>query len=374
DPHLRQCLHIVQTASTSFVPIGPGVKIAYRWLDLSDNVQIAPAASSKAPTAADAAGNASCRSRIPLVMQVDFRSGMDLWDPLFLAHLLTRRPVLIFDPCHCGRSISDRDTRPYMGSLYKWAKHLVAVTENLAFPEYDVFGLSMGGAAALLTALFPTPATSRVRKIIAGATTGPAITTRLYEECARSSMSIPWPRDDWNLMDASLYSYSDGNDSGEVRDTMRGVFFTNTRQGQEAMQAYWTRINAAAEVRAALPGESPSIRLLEDRRDLGPLRCQRLAWRSWESAPSNPSAYADPMASIDKPVLVLNGVNSALIPASRSWELVCRLPKASLVLYENASAGFAYQYPDRVARDINNFLDLDHTQLEAQSLPSAALP
>ncbi|SNX82173.1 uncharacterized protein MEPE_00879 [Melanopsichium pennsylvanicum] len=378
DPYLRHCLKIVQTTPTNFVYIGSGAKIAYRWLNVEVDAfhQIAcqldtsPSASTQKTFV-----KPSKRSDVPLLLHCDFRAGMDMWDPLFLAHLLSARPLIIFDPCHCGRSVSNRDTRPYMGSFYKWAKHAVAIADSLGMSEYDVLGLAMGGAAALLTALYPSHTTTRVRKIVAAATSGPAISARLYGECSRSSMSIPWPRDDWNLMNASRLSLNDGTKPEEVKQALKDTFFTESANGQQALEQHWDRINSFAQYRSKLPGEAPFIGLLEDRRELGPLRCQRLAWRSWETLPQQRGvAYTDPMARVNVPVLVMNGINNALIPASRSWELMCRLPKPSLNLYEDSGAGFIWQYPERVAKDINYFLDYDHSTLQSQVLPSASMP
>ncbi|GAC98516.1 chromatin remodeling complex subunit [Pseudozyma hubeiensis SY62] len=375
DPYLRHCLQIVQTTLTNFVYIGSGAKIAYRWLNVEVDAFLQIAAENGAGSSSTPLPQPPRRSEVPLLLHCDFRAGMDMWDPLFLAHLLKARPLIIFDPCHCGRSVSNRDTRPYMGSFYKWAKHAVAIADSLGMAEYDVLGFAMGGAAALLTALYPSPATTRVRKIVAAATTGPAISARLYEECSRSSMSIAWPRDDWNLMNASRLSLNDGNRPEEVKQAMKHTFFTESQAGQQALEQHWERINSFAQYRSKLPSEAPFIGLLEDRRELGPLRCQRLAWRSWETLPQQRGgAYTDPMAKVNVPVLVMNGINNTLIPASRSWELMCRLPKPALNLYEDSGAGFIWQYPERVAKDINYFLDYDHSHLQPQVLPSASLP
>lgn len=383
DPFLRHCLKVVQTTPTNFVYIGSGAKIAYRWLNveidafhlIAREAETSSSSSSASSSPSFAPPPKPKRSEVPLLLHCDFRAGMDMWDPLFLAHLLKARPLIIFDPCHCGRSISNRDTRPYMGSFYKWAKHAVAIADSLGMSEYDVLGFAMGGAAALLTALYPSPATTRVRKIVAAATTGPAISARLYEECSRSSMSIAWPRDDWNLMNASRLSLNDGTKPEQVKQALKHTFFTESAAGQQALEKHWERINSFAQYRSKLPSESPFIGLLEDRRELGPLRCQRLAWRSWETLPQQRGGtYTDPMAKINVPVLVMNGINNTLIPASRSWELMCRLPKPALNLYQDSGAGFIWQYPERVAKDINYFLDYDHSNLQPQVLPSASLP
>ncbi|TKY85926.1 hypothetical protein EX895_004751 [Sporisorium graminicola] len=375
DPYLRHCLKLVQTTPTTFIYIGSGAKIAYRWLNVDADAFHQIAAVNGAATYTASFPQPPRRAEVPLLLHCDFRAGMDMWDPLFLAHLLKARPLVIFDPCHCGRSVSNRDTRPYMGSFYKWAKHAVAIADSLGMTEYDVLGFAMGGAAALLTALYPSPATTRVRKIVAAGTTGPAISARLYEECSRSSMSIAWPRDDWNLMNASRLSLNDGTKPEEVKQALKHTFFTESSAGQQALEEHWDRINAFAQYRSKLPSEAPFIGLLEDRRELGPLRCQRLAWRSWETLPQQRGGtYTDPMAKINVPVLVMNGINNSLIPASRSWELMCRLPKPALNLYEDSGAGFIWQYPERVARDINHFLDYDHSNLQPQVLPSASLP
>jgi pimeloyl-ACP methyl ester carboxylesterase len=57
------------------------------------------------------------------------------------------------------------------------------------------------------------------------------------------------------------------------------------------------------------------------------------------------------------PVLVANGDNDALIPSSRSWELMTQIARAQLIIYPRAGHGFLWQYPELYAAHVNVFLD-----------------
>ncbi|SPO26000.1 uncharacterized protein UTRI_02274 [Ustilago trichophora] len=289
DPYLRHCLKVVQTTPTNFVYIGSGAKIAYRWL----NVEI------------DA------------------------------FHLIARKPSLLVliiriifaKICPAAQTLRGSIAAPLRLPRRHgyWAKHAVAIADSLGMSEYDVLGFAMGGR--LLCSLLSIQA--------------PPL---------RASMSIAWPRDDWNLMNASRLSLNDGTKPEEVKQALKHTFFTESAAGQQALEKHWERINTFAQYRSKLPSESPFIGLLEDRRELA---TRRHLHRS--------------MAKINVPVLVMNGINNTLIPASRSWELMCRLPKPALNLYEDSGAGFIWQYPERVAKDINYFLDYDHSNLQPRS-------
>lgn len=57
------------------------------------------------------------------------------------------------------------------------------------------------------------------------------------------------------------------------------------------------------------------------------------------------------------PTLVINGDHDVLVPTSRSWELVKMIENTQLIIYPRSGHGFLWQYPKRVAEDVNRFLD-----------------
>ena len=112
-----------------------------------------------------------------------------------------------------------------------------------------------------------------------------------------------------------------------------------------------------------VPGEPRLLSLVD--RDAGAKR-QLATYGEWST--HNPRNAWDRLEELSRlPVLVVNGDNDVLIPSSRSWELMQRIPGAQLIIYPHAGHGFLYQYAELVARHVNMFLDgKEYVELEAK--------
>ncbi|KAH8879795.1 alpha/beta-hydrolase [Thozetella sp. PMI_491] len=294
-----------QTAVTKFVRAATGVRFAYRWIGPAEGV--------------------------PLVMDSFYRSNMDFWDPLLINNLASTRPVIIFDKAGVGRSSGEVATT-YQG----WADDQLAFLKALGVQKIDAMGFSMGGAAVQMVAL---SAPDLVRNLIITGTTA-------SEPSSTSDVTgIVWPRDQAPLEPILILSAL-VHKPADIEHALAFSFFYDTEAGREEAAKYWLRLHERN-----VPGEPLLLEFLSAE---GSAR-QRAAFADW-SLPNPRNSY-DRLGELKMPVLVMNGDNDVLVPTSRSWEMAAKIPAAQLVIYAKAGHGFLFQKAQRVAAQINQFLD-----------------
>ncbi|KAH0492099.1 hypothetical protein TgHK011_007066 [Trichoderma gracile] len=292
-----------QIAPTQYITAADGIKYAYRRIGSSDG--------------------------LPLVLHAWFRSNMDLWDPLLLNSLAAKREVIIFDQAGVGRSGGTIPTT-YQG----WAECQINLTNALGISRYDVAGFSMGGLSAQLVAL---TVPHQVRKLVLMATT-----TAVPRKGSDVS-GIVWPREEAPPEFMRVLASVEG-DAADVKHAITHTFFYQTDGGREAAQGWWNRINE----------RKAETLLLQFVNAEGTAR-QIEAITNWNT-PEKSDTY-DRLGELEMPVLVMNGDDDVLVPTSRSWELVKKIPHSQLIIYPGAGHGFLFQYAELTATHVNMFLD-----------------
>lgn len=294
------------TAKTQYINASNGINFAYRILGHPDG--------------------------IPLFMEIHFRGNMDYWDPLLVDNIAAKRPVIIFD--HPGVGHTEGNVRT---TYEDWAKDVVALAEALGYKQIDLLGFSMGGYCVQMVAL---DAPQLVRKlIIAGS--GPSAP-------ASEPAGIVWPRDIPPTKPIQMLGTAVTYE--EMEAALTYSCFPDTDAGRKAARHYFDR---RYERTVDTSGEEPIWQLLS----LEGAGEQRKAAVDWSTP--NPRNSFDRLGELKMPVLVLNGDNDVLIPTSRSYELLKGIDNAQLLLYPQAGHAFLFQYAERVARDVNEFLDGD---------------
>ena len=303
-----------ETAQTRYITATNGVTFAYRRLGSSEG--------------------------IPLVMHMHFRANMDFWDPLLVNNIAAKRPAIIFDQSGVGRSDSAVATN-YDG----WAENVVALVESLGLTQVDLFGFSMGGCCVQMVAL---NAPNLIRKlIIAGS--GPS-------QPAAEVCGIVWPRDVPPQEPIKMLATATSRD--EMEAAIAYSFFPDTEPGRQAAREYFSRIYKRSAQTAGNEAPIHSLLSLEKTAE------QRKAYYDWSTP--NPSNSFDRLGDLKIPVLVINGDDDLLIPTSRSYELLKGIENAQLILYPQAGHGFLWQYAERVAADVNRFLEDDLQAVQAK--------
>lgn len=80
---------------------------------------------------------------------------------------------------------------------------------------------------------------------------------------------------------------------------------------------------------------------------------QRQAIATW------PGAY-DRLGSIESPALLVTGREDVIVPPENAFILAQRINVSWLVQFEGAGHGLMYQYPDRLARIVEDFVELSN--------------
>lgn len=234
---------------------------------------------------------------VPLVMLNHWGAVLDNFDPAIVDGLASTHHVIAIDYRGIGFSGGSAPL-----AVDEMARDTIAMIGALGLQSVDLMGFSLGGMVAQDVAL---KAPGLIRKLVL-AGTGPAGGFGI----ARVA-SVSWP-----LIAKGLLMR---------RDPKFYLFFTASKTSRAAAKAFLER-------------------LLERKigRDKGPtprafLR-QLAAIRAWgRQAPQD-------LSRIAIPVLVANGDNDIMVPTSNSRDLARRIPRAELVIYDDAGHGGIFQH------------------------------
>src|SRR3954470_794526 len=249
------------------------------------------------------------RGGVPVVFLTHLAAVLDNWDPRVVDGIAAGRRVITFDNRGVGAS---GGTTP--ATVEEMAGDAVAFINALGLDQVDLFGFSLGGMLAQVIAQ-EQPQLVR-RMIIAG--TGPAggegiekVTRISYLDTARGLLTRQNPK--------------------------QFLFFTRTPDGRAAGKEFLARLEERTEDR----DKSISVRSF---------RAQLRAIRRWgRQEPAD-------LASIRRPVLVMNGESDRMVPTTNTVDLDRRLPDSRLVLYPDAGHGGVFQFHEDFVKRALTFL------------------
>jgi pimeloyl-ACP methyl ester carboxylesterase len=246
---------------------------------------------------------------VPVILLTHLAAVLDNWDPRVVDGIAAEHRVIAFDNRGVGASSGTTPT-----TIEEMARDAVAFIRALGFDRVDLFGFSMGGMIAQVIAQ-QEPQLVR-RMIIAG--TGPAggdginkVTRITYLDIARGLLTR--------------------------QDAKQFLFFTRTPNGRRAGKEFLARLEERTDDR----DKAISLRSL---------RAQLNAIHRWgEQQPTD-------LASIDQPVLVVNGERDRMVPTKNTVDLDRRLPNSELVLYPDAGHGGVFQFHEDFVKRALEFL------------------
>ena len=245
----------------------------------------------------------------PIVLIMGYGSTMDLWDPRFLDNLSIKYKVVIFD----NRGMGNTTAPPGNFSIAQFANDTAGLMAALGIEKSHVLGWSMGSFVAQELAIrYP----GRVNKII------------LYAgDCGGKEAVMPSPQ---VLKDLS-------NTSGSPEES--GMRLFNLLFPKE-----WLFKQPAFYKWFPLPKETS---LPEN------MQRQAQAIATWPGA-------CDRLSSIKSHALVVTGTNDVIAPPENAFILAQRINVSWLVQFDGAGHGLMYQYPDRLAKIVADFIELSN--------------
>ena len=245
----------------------------------------------------------------PIVLIMGSSSTMDMWSPRFLDNLSSKYKVIIFD----NRGMGNTTAPPGNFSIAQFANDTAGLMTALGIEKAHIMGWSMGSFVAQELAIrYP----ERVNKII------------LYAgDCGGREAVMPSPQ---VLKDLT-------NTSGSPEE--RGMRLFNLLFPKD-----WLSKQPAFYKWFPLPKETS---LPEN------MQRQAQAIATWPGA-------CDRLGSIRSPALVVTGTKDVIAPPENAFILAQRINVSWLVQFEGAGHGLMYQYPDRLARIVADFIELSN--------------
>jgi pimeloyl-ACP methyl ester carboxylesterase len=246
---------------------------------------------------------------VPVVFLTHLAAVLDNWDPRVVDGIAARHRVITFDNRGIGASSGVTPK-----TIEEMAGDAVTFIRALDLDQVDLLGFSLGGMIAQVIA---QQQPRLVRKIIL-AGTGPAggdgidkVTRITYLDTARGLLTR--------------------------RDPKQLLFFTRTPSGRRAGKAFLARLEERTQDR-------------DKAISVGAFRAQLKAIRRWgRQTPTN-------LASIQQPVLVVNGESDRMVPTKNTVDLDRRLPNSQLVLYPDAGHGGVFQFHEDFVKRTLEFL------------------
>jgi len=250
-------------------------------------------------------------ARPPLFLLQHFRGGMDHWDPLMTDGLAQGGEVILFD----GRGVASSSGKPRT-RIEAMADDAAQVIRALGLSKVDVLGFSLGGYQAQ------------------------DLTWR-HPDLVRSLMLLgTGPRGGDPDMAPGVTDVA-ANPVPTVDDFLC-LFFGPSEVAKQAGRDFWARRHERADQD---PPSSPEV--MQAQIEANMYYLPKLDVK-------DPFAH---LREIRQPTFILNGVDDVMIPTSNSWDMVRNIPKAQLVVYEDAGHGAQFQYPARFLRHAALFLD-----------------
>jgi len=245
----------------------------------------------------------------PIVLIMGYGSTMDMWDPRFLDNLSAKYKVVIFD----NRGMGNTTAPPGNFSIAQFANDTAGLMAALGIEKAHVLGWSMGSFVAQELAIrYP----EKVNKLI------------LYAgDCGGKEAVMPSSQ---VLRDLS-------NTSGSPEE--RGMRLFDLLFPKD-----WLSKQPAFYKWFPLPKETS---LPEN------MQRQVQAIAAWPGA-------CDRLGSIKSPVLVVTGREDVIAPPENAFILAQRINVSWLVQFDGAGHGLMYQYPDRLAKIVTDFIELSN--------------
>jgi len=243
----------------------------------------------------------------PVVLIMGSGSTMDMWDPHFLENLSSKYRVILFD----NRGMGNTTAPPGNFSIAQFANDTAGLMTALGIEKAHVLGWSMGSFVASELALRHP---EKVNKII------------LYAaDCGGKEAVAPSPK---VLEDLA-------NSSGSPEE--RGMRLFNLLFPKD-----WLSRQPAFYKWFPIPKETSLPENIER---------QTQAIAEW------PGTF-DRLGSIESPALVVTGTEDVITPPENAFILAQKINGSWLVQFNGAGHGLMYQYPDRFARIVEDFIEL----------------
>lgn len=249
------------------------------------------------------------RGGVPVVFFVHLAATLDNWDPRIVDPVARNRHVIAFDQPGVGGS-----SGKVPGTIEEMARDAHTLITALGHERVDVVSFSLGGMVAQALVLQHPELVRRL--VLTG--TGPKggkdmdkVARTTYLDMARAALHRADPKE--------------------------FLFFSRNDAGKAAGKAFIERLAERTDDRDA------PIRV-------GAFRAQLAAIKRWGRG------TPDDLSVIDQPPLIANGDHDRMVPSVLSEDLHRRIAGSELIIYPDSGHGGIFQYHDRFAPVLVEFL------------------
>lgn len=249
-------------------------------------------------------------SKLPLVMLVHLAATMDNWDPKLIDLLAEKQHIILLDLPGVGASQGKVAT-----TLSGMAAQASAIMKKLGYDKINLLGLSMGGMIAQEIVRADNNLVNRLILVGTGPRGGHGI-----DKVTQVTVGY--------IFKAIIHR----------TDPKRYIFYNHDAEGKFEADKVLNRIASRSKEMADKPMAVPGF-----------LRQLRAIHR-WGKAD------ADDLTYITQPTLIVNGDNDTMVPTENSYDMHSKIHNSQLIIYPNAGHGSLFQYADRFADNLLNFL------------------
>jgi pimeloyl-ACP methyl ester carboxylesterase len=249
----------------------------------------------------------------PIVLINGQSTTKDMWSPTLLKELSANRTVIIFD----NRGVGDSTVGTKEFSVNQFANDTLGLLDVLNITDTDILGLSMGSFIAQELAL-KNP--NRVNNLI------------LYASSCGGEEAVPPSPQALQTIDAFT------NTSTPTQEGIDKI--TSTMFPPE-----WFKANPNYQNYIPLSKEPVPPEIVQRQED---------AIISWFT-----KGTCEDLSNIIQPTLVIVGTDDIWTPAANSLMIAEKVPAAWLIQLRDSGHGLMYQYPDKFAKVVSTFLQVN---------------
>lgn len=243
----------------------------------------------------------------PLVLIMGYSGTMDLWDPRFLDLLSSKYRIIIFD----NRGMGDTSAPSGNFSIAQFANDTIGLMEALGIEKANVLSWSMGTYVAQEMAIRHPEKVDKMI-LIAG-------------DCGGNEAVMPSPE----VLDALT------NTTGSPEERGKRLF-------EVLFPSEWLSRQPASYEWFPIPKETSSSENIER---------QSQAIADW-------TGTYDRLDRILSQTLVVTGTEDVIAPPENAFILASKINGSWLVQFEEGGHGLMYQYPERLAGVVEDFIEL----------------
>lgn len=249
-------------------------------------------------------------SDIPLIMLTHLAATLDNWDPKLIDLIAENNHVILLELPGVGASEGS-----VAGSIEKIAEQALEIIRHMGYSKINLMGLSMGGMVA--------------QEIV-------RIDNKLVNKLILAGTGYKGGEGIKNIIPVTLKHIMNG--LIHRVDPKRYIFYNHNQKGKNDAEIILGRMAARKDE-------------YKDRKmNIKSFIRQLKAIKKWGESDK------DDLSFINIPALIVNGDKDMMVPTSNSYYMYSKIKGSRLIIYQDAGHGSIFQYAEKFANDMSEFI------------------